>query len=170
MESNHDDLSVEDKEKLDALEEAFREAALMEGDGIFTSNEAAEGLKKAAEDLGIDPDTVDVNKPRNVLYAKENCKSCFGRGVVVFLPSPAKPKKLKVPASVKFALKTRKGRKRKIKGKMRNLPTQKRARSVVELKGNKLGTVWNTCQPEPMELKVEMLQHRPCKCVRVLEM
>jgi len=161
------ELTEEDRRKIEALEAAFVEA--LDGDGIFTSDEAADGLKQAAEALGVDPDSVDIKKPRNVLYARKNCKNCFGRGVVTFLPSPCRPKKLKVEPSKEFKNSQRASRRVKVKGKMKNLPTPKRARSTVELEGNKLGEVWNTCHPEPMSLKVELTQHRPCKCVRILE-
>jgi len=163
-----EELTVEDRKKIEALEAAFIEA--LDDDGIFTSDEAAEGLKQAAEALGVDPDSVDIKKPRNVLYARKNCKTCFGRGVVTFLPSPAKPKKLLVEPSNEFKASQRKRRRTKVNGKMKNFPTPKRVRNTTQLEGNKLGEVWETCRPEPMSLKVELLQNRPCKCVRILEM
>lgn len=142
----------------------------LEGDGIFTSDEAADGLKQAAEALGYDPASVDVKKPRRVMYAKKNCKGCFGLGVMRFVPSPAKPRKILCELPVDQERVRRRRKLKRINGKLKRRPTQKRIRNCMSLEGNKLGKVWNTCLPEPEELKDELLQLRPCKCVRTLEL
>lgn len=144
------------------------------GENIFQTDEAAEGMKKQAEALGIDPDSVDLRKEQKVLYAKRNCNKCYGRGGIIFVPSPAKPKKTKLSLERALEKRVRESRRVKIgKGKCRKIqrkPTQKRVKITTELPGNTLDEVWNTRKPEPFELKRELRQHIPCSCVRTLEL
>ena len=142
------------------------------GENIFQSDEASEGLKRQAEALGIDPESVDLRKEQKVLYARKNCKSCFGKGVLNFIPSPCKPKKIKVNLASAIEKRVRESRLIRVKGsrrKFRRKPTQKRVRVQTELPGNALGEVWNTSQKEPAGLKRELRQNIPCRCVRTLE-
>lgn len=156
---------TEDNEPIDGmLEEAFK------GDGIFTDDEATDGMKAAAESLGIDPETADIKKPQSLFYAKKNCKHCFGLGVIAFVASPAKPKTIVVSPTSEFEKSQRKRRRFKKNGVVYRKPTPKRRRCTVDLEGNKLGQVWNTCQPEPDELKDRLVEYMPCRCVRLLEL
>lgn len=145
------------------------------GENIFQTDEAAEGMKRQAEALGIDPEQMDLRKEQKVLYARKNCKHCYGRGVMVFVPSPAKPKKIKVNLERQIEKRVRESRVIKVKARkgrrrqMRRKPTQKRVRIQAELPGNALDEVWNTCKPEPVGVKKELRQHLPCRCVKTLE-
>ncbi len=145
------------------------------GENIFQNDEAVEGMKRQAEAMGIDPDLMDLGKEQKVLYAKKNCKHCHGQGVMVFVPSPAKPKKTVINLASAIEKKVRQSRVIKVKGRkgkrrlFRRKPTQRRIRITTELPGNALGEVWNTCKPEPRGLKKELREHRPCRCVRTLE-
>lgn len=64
--------------------------------GIFQNQEAVvENIKKSAEAVGIkvDENTVDKLKdgqPFEVSIAKTNCKWCYGRGTVNFVPNKSK--------------------------------------------------------------------------------
>lgn len=129
-----------------------------EDHGIFTNEqEALDGLRQSAEAVGIDPDMV---APENVeesrqpqFYAKENCRTCWGRGIMYYVPSPVKAKTITVG------------------GQKRILPA------------NELSEVWSTCKPEPPGLKLplgEVVEQNGqeymgigryvyCSCVRVLD-
>jgi hypothetical protein len=168
-----DELEKVDEPEDEGMDTDFLGDAV-DGQNIFEGDEAVEGLKRQAEALGIDPDSVDLGKEQKVLYAKQNCKHCHGRGVTVFVPSPSKPKKIKVNLAAAIekgvresrVIKTGRGKRRQIRRK----PTQKRMKVMTELPGNALGEVWNTCKPEPPGLKRELLQHLPCRCVQTLEL
>ena len=141
------------------------------GDDIFTNDEAAEGLKKQAEAMGLDPSSFDINKEQKVLYARKSCRNCFGKGVLTFVPSPARPKKTRANADALIEKTVRKSRRFKgPNGKLKRKPTQKRIKIITEMPGNALDEVWNTRKPEPTGMKVELKQHLPCRCVRALEM
>lgn len=157
-------------DELEKIDADFLNEAL-EGQNIFEGDEAVEGMKRQAEALGIDPESVDLAKMQKVLYAKQNCKHCYGRGVMVFIPSPCKSKKIKANIDKSIEKKIRESRIIKVKGRkgLRRKPTQKRIRVMTELPGNALGEVWNIRRPEPHELKKELRQHLPCRCVRTLE-
>ena len=58
----------------------------MPSDGIFDSPEVAENIEESAEALGIDREKVKIDGPRKVVVAKSNCKKCFGRGYLDFMP------------------------------------------------------------------------------------
>lgn len=144
-------------------------------DNIFTSDEASEGLKSQAEAIGADPDSVDINKPQKIAYAKKSCSHCSGKGVLVFIPSPAKPKKTKpkVHGILSKAFERQVRRSRVFKdslGKWRKKPSQKRSLFMTEQPGNALDKLWNTRKKEPERAKFELKEHRPCRCVKILEL
>ena len=154
------------------MDDSFLDSGVS-GENIFQTNEASEGMKRQAEALGISPESVDLNKEQKVLYAKKNCNKCYGRGVITLVPSPCKPKKIKVNLKSAIEKRVRDERVFKVgKGKLKRThkkPTQKRARVQTELPGNALGEVWNTRRREPFGVKRELRQDIPCSCVRVLE-
>lgn len=155
------------------LDDSFLEDEIS-GENIFQTDEAVEGMKRQAEALGIDPEKMDLRKEK-VLYAKKNCKRCYGRGGVLFVPSPAKPKKIKLNLEKDIEKRVRQSRRIKVKRhkdknrQIRMKPTQKRMRIMTELPGNALDKVWNTRKPELSELKRELQQYIPCSCVKTLE-
>lgn len=163
-----------ENEQPEQMDDSFLEDGVG-GENIFQTDEASEGMKRQAEALGIDPESVDLRKEQKVLYAKKNCKNCYGNGVIVFVPSPANPKKTKINLAMAIEKRVRKSRVIKVKGltgkrrKFLRKPTQKRVIVTTELPGNALGEVWNTCKPEPPGLKRELRENRPCGCVRTLE-
>ena len=61
--------------------------------GIFQNQkQVAENLKKSAESLGLEIDDATIEKLaagtlQEVLVAKKNCKMCWGRGIVDFVPN-----------------------------------------------------------------------------------
>jgi len=144
--------------------------ALGEGENIFSSDEAAEGLKKQAEALGMDPEKADLAQAQKVLYARKSCKHCHGKGVLRFVPSPAKPKKIKVNLDRFLERAARRRKMTKINGQWQKRSTPKSNRITTEMPGNALGEVWNTRKPELNGLKRELSEYRACRCVRVLEM
>jgi len=124
---------------------------------IFTNNEdVVDGIRKSAEAIGLDPDMVapkQKNQPE--YYAKKNCKQCWGKGVLRYVPSPIKKRNVVVG------------------GKKTTIP------------GNELSDVWNTSKPEPPMLKNDiendvgdskiygqqsgLAHYVHCSCVRILE-
>lgn len=140
-------------------------------ENIFSSDEAIEGMRAQAEALGIDPESVDLSKTQKVLYARKGCKHCFGRGGIAIVPSPANAKKTKLRLEMMLERKVRRSRRTKTPmGKWKKKVSQKRIRVHTEMPGNGLGKVWNTQLPEPIGVKRELLEYRPCRCVRTLDM
>ncbi len=77
---------------IDEIKEENQEEAL---DGIFTNkDEVLDGIRKSAEAVGLDPKRVvpDEEKDKIRYYARKSCKKCYGRGFLVFVPSPQKEK------------------------------------------------------------------------------
>jgi len=143
-------------------------------EGIFTSDEAVDGIKNAAEKFGIDPNTVDLNAPQIMHYAKASCKACSGRGLLIFVPSPSGPKKIKLTGINKLMEKfTRRSRKQKNKaGKWVNKPTKSSKRFNTEMPAapTELCVQWNTRKYEPYNFKSNNNTLIKCKCVRSVQM
>ena len=79
------------------LSDVFEEEDLnIEDFSIFENQgEVAENLKKSAEELGIQTSGIDKikdGKPLEFLVAKKNCKMCWGKGTVDFVPNHPKYK------------------------------------------------------------------------------
>ncbi len=61
--------------------------------GIFQNQDkVAENLKKSADAIGIEINEESIDKlaegsPQEVYVAKNNCKMCYGRGTVDFVPN-----------------------------------------------------------------------------------
>ena len=117
-------------------------------DGIFTNpEEVLDGLRKSAEAVGLDPDKVapeEMPDEGPQFYAKKSCKMCWGRGIVYYVPSPVKAKKIVID------------------GKKKTLPA------------NKLIDVWNPSRPEPYGLKMHVSdgglgQYSYCSCVKFFD-
>ncbi len=117
---------------------------------IFTNqDEVVENLKSAAEELGINPDSVDINRAANQpqFYAKKNCDWCWGRGFVFFVPNSDCQRRpvLKKNASNQSSgwLKNR-ARKKLVEGR-------------------------STCKPEPLGYKQLAGSYAFCRCVTLIK-
>ncbi len=147
----------------------MEENDIVDSGDIFTSPEAVEGMKSAAEALGANPENVNLSKPQVAYFAKSNCKSCNGLGVLLFVPSPTKAKKVKLKKlDMLMEKQIRKSRWTFKNGKRVRKPTQKAIGFVTEFPGNQL--TWNTRRREALEYKHNHAEQRPCKCLSSVEM
>lgn len=153
---------------------------MTENNGIFTNkDEVVEGMRKAAEAVGADPDKVAPSEENNKhLFAKKSCKHCFGRGVLTFVPSPQKQKVF----SANFS-------ERGYRAKKRPSPPRTRVFFGVSPANEELNELWDdrevqerpkgkkmwstpsrgTSRPEPDYYKGEAEQKVFCRCVKTQE-
>lgn len=151
----------------------------IENEGIFTNrDEVVDGMREAAKAVGANPDMVapapDDDGTRYL--ARKNCKKCFGRGVLTFVPSPQKQKIFSKNFSPRgYRAKARgrhasKPRRRAIFGIAppnedmnwlwddREIPNEDKKRWTTYSRG--------TSRPEPYHYKQEAQRQILCGCVR----
>ncbi|TFH24834.1 hypothetical protein E4G67_01590 [Candidatus Bathyarchaeota archaeon] len=147
------------------------------GDGIFTDDaDAIEGMRQAAEALGINPDLVAPTDERVNYVAKQNCKHCYGRGAILFCLSPQKEKTFSrnegLPGRVTNRNRSSRYKRKQYKNpvQLRNGPTQPRRKVVtgVSQANENTNSQWNTKRPEPDDFRKMNTTLSFCRCIRTI--
>lgn len=159
-------------------QEAFEEAI---GGGIFTEDaEAIEGMRQAAEALGINPDLVAPTDDQVHYVAKKNCKHCYGRGAVPVVMSPQKEKTFSRNQALPGRITNRKRSSRgkpeftKLKAvfpaRRTRGPTEPRRKIVMGISpaNENTNSQWDTRKPEPQDYKRLNATLAFCRCVKAI--
>lgn len=136
----------------------------MEENSIFTNEqEVIDGIRKSAEAVGIDPNNI-ISEDGDVqpkVLARKNCKKCYGKGFLYFIPSPQKQKIFWKNKGL-----TGKFSKRKYKSRGPSKPKRKWIFSVSP-DTEELNEKWSTIREQPDFYEQEVAKNIFCSCVKV---